>query len=103
MRNLPSTKPEAPKPLEIHVACKVIATRAQRAQRRREPRFQLYESSDRRRGAFAHRDSDPLDHLVLPKAGNAEHTQGDAIRAFSLFASLDKASELDVPGGTKQH
>ena len=85
-------------PWKYMVAREIVAARPQRLERRRQPRPELDESADRRRGALPHRNAHALERLLKPRAVDAMDAHHDAVGALALLPHLDEAGDLDVPG-----
>src|SRR5438034_9147613 len=92
----PSTKPEAPIRWK-YIACEVITAGPQRFERGRQPRPELDETADRRRRAFAHGYSHPLELLAKSRLHDALEAHDNAIGTLALFPHLDEARKPDAP------
>ncbi len=89
--------------LEVEVTREVVAAGPQWLEWRREARLELDEAADRRRGALAHRHPHALELLGEARSFHPHDPHDNAIRALTLFARLDEARNVDVPGRRLQH
>src|SRR5262249_34940867 len=102
LRYLDAAKHKAGRPdaVEIHVTGEIVAAGTER---RRQARFELHEAADGRRHTLSYRKTNALGLFRKPRALNVVDGYYNAVRALALFAALNEAGNLDIPGRGLNH